>query len=476
MQIKWQGIILRFFLCAAVLIMNSISQAGTPMWTFTPNPAFPPNVSLTQSGYAYVQYTVTNQSKKTKTLIMNSIPGVTQMTTPGNCSNPFTLAYQQSCALTLFVEARHLVGNIKGGPAVCDQGSSLQCYQPGNPLDITVRNARFVITPSAGANGIISPAKPQIAVANSNLLFTATPNSGYQVYQWYVDGNPAQWGGLNFSLNTITANHTIEVTFNQAATILGGAENGQVYSSIDNGLTWTGAIPAPGYAVNSIYATNTDIYAGSADHHVYRYSNSSGNWDQGKSPDNSEVLSVFVTTEPTQKTIYAGTKNGSLFYSKDDRKSWTNRPLPNAVTAVNGIYVTNKTIYIGSTDSNEGHVYYSPVNGGSWTKIPGPMDVKAIRNIFVINALLYANTASIQIPPDSQGRGPREYVYTYDLTTNGPWSPFMDQAVYSFFVSTDGTSMLAGTQDGFVYSLMTGDLYGFITDTKINSVFLLGVN
>lgn len=41
MQIKWQGIILRFFLCAAVLIMNSISQAGTPMWTFTPNPAFP---------------------------------------------------------------------------------------------------------------------------------------------------------------------------------------------------------------------------------------------------------------------------------------------------------------------------------------------------------------------------------------------------------------------------------------------------
>lgn len=131
---------------------------------------FPPNVSLTQSGYAYVQYTVTNQSKKTKTLIMNSIPGVTQMTTPGNCSNPFTLAYQQSCALTLFVEARHLVGNIKGGPAVCDQGSSLQCYQPGNPLDITVRNARFVITPSAGANGIISPAKPQIVVANSNLL------------------------------------------------------------------------------------------------------------------------------------------------------------------------------------------------------------------------------------------------------------------------------------------------------------------
>ncbi|KTD69889.1 NHL repeat protein [Legionella santicrucis] len=476
MQTKWRGIILRFFLCAAVFFMSSISQAGTPMWTFTPNPAFPPNVSLTQSGYAYVQYTVTNQSRKTKTLIMNSIPGITQMTTPGNCTNPFTLAYQQYCTLTLFVDGSQLVGNIKGGPAVCEHGSPLQCYQPRNPLDITVRNARFVITPSAGTNGAISPDKPQTVVANSSLLFQATPNNGYQVYQWYVDGNPAQWGGLNFSLNSITVNHTVEVTFNQTATIFGGAENGQVYSSSDNGLTWAGTIPAPGHAVNSIYATSTDIYAGSADHHVYRYSNGSGNWDQGQSPDDSEVLSVFVTAENTQTTIYAGTKNGNLFYSTDDRKSWTNRSLPNAVTAVNGIYVTNNTIYIGSTDSNEGHVYYSPVNGGSWTKIPGPADVEAIRDIFVVNTLLYANTAPIQIPPDSDGRGPREYVYTYDLTTSGPWSSFMDQAVYSFFVSPDGTTMLAGTQDGFVYSLMTGDLYGFITDTKINSVFLLGAN
>lgn len=81
------------------------------------------------------------------------------------------------------------------------------------------------------------------------------------------------------------------------------------------------------------------------------------------------------------------------------------------------------------------------------------------------------NTTAIQVPPDSDGRGPREYVYSYDLSTNCPWSAFLDQTVYSFFVSADGNTLLAGTQDGFVYSLMTGDLYGFITYTKINSIF-----
>ncbi|KTD14500.1 NHL repeat protein [Legionella gratiana] len=475
MQTKWQATILRFFLSAAVFFMSNSSQAGTPMWTFTPNPAFPPNISLTQSGYAYVQYTVTNQSRKTKTLIMNSIPGITQITTPGNCPNPFTLAYQQYCTLTLFVDGSQLVGTIKGGPAVCEHGSPLQCYQPSNPLNITVRGARFVITPNAGANGTISPALPRTVVANSNLLFNATPNSGYQVYQWIVDGNPVQWGGLNFSLNNIIANHTVEVTFNQAATIFAGAENGHVYLSSDNGQTWIGTIPLPNHAVNSIYATSTDIYAG-VGHYVYRYNNSSGSWDEGKSPDHSEVLSVFVTSENTQTIIYAGTKNGSLLYSTDDRKTWNNLFLPSAVTAVHGIYVTNGTIYIGSTESNEGHIYYSPVSGGSWTKIPGPADVKGIRDVFVVNHILYANTAPIQLPPDGDDKGPREYVYTYDLTTNGPWSSFIDQTVYSLFVSADGSTMLAGTQGGFVYSLVTGDLYGFITDTKINSVYLLSAN
>lgn len=42
---------------------------------------------------AMVQYQVTNESRKTHTLMMIPVPGITQITTAGNCSNPFTLGY-----------------------------------------------------------------------------------------------------------------------------------------------------------------------------------------------------------------------------------------------------------------------------------------------------------------------------------------------------------------------------------------------
>ncbi|MFN7097630.1 MAG: hypothetical protein ACK4PR_08760, partial [Gammaproteobacteria bacterium] len=55
------------------------SYAGTPLWTFTPLTAT--TISVPANGTATVQYQVTNQSSKSHTLVMNSITGVTQITT-----------------------------------------------------------------------------------------------------------------------------------------------------------------------------------------------------------------------------------------------------------------------------------------------------------------------------------------------------------------------------------------------------------
>ena len=70
---------------------------------------------------------------------MKAIPGVTQLTTPGNCPNQFVLGYQQSCTLTLSINGSALNGNVIGGPVVCQQGNPNQCYQPSaaNSLHIT---------------------------------------------------------------------------------------------------------------------------------------------------------------------------------------------------------------------------------------------------------------------------------------------------------------------------------------------------
>jgi hypothetical protein len=115
----------------------ALVHAGTPLWTFTP--LTQTTITVAASDTATVRYQVTNQSRKSHTLAMKVIPGVTQVTTPGNCPNPFVLGYQKSCILNLSINGSALKGKIQGGPIVCQQGNPNQCYQPSsaNSLHIT---------------------------------------------------------------------------------------------------------------------------------------------------------------------------------------------------------------------------------------------------------------------------------------------------------------------------------------------------
>ena len=44
-----------------------------------------------------------------------------------------------------------------------------------------LRVTNYTITPTAGANGSISPATPQTVAVRRSMTFTVTPNAGYQV-------------------------------------------------------------------------------------------------------------------------------------------------------------------------------------------------------------------------------------------------------------------------------------------------------
>ena len=73
----------------------------------------------------------------------------------------------------------------------------------------------FTVTPSSDANGTISPNTAQTVNYGSSLTFTATPNSGYAVNTWSLDGTVIQTGGNTYTLTNITAGNTIRVTFSQ---------------------------------------------------------------------------------------------------------------------------------------------------------------------------------------------------------------------------------------------------------------------
>ena len=70
----------------------------------------------------------------------------------------------------------------------------------------------FVITPTAGANGTITPSTPQTVNYGASRTFTITPNTGYHIADVGVDGVSQGPIGL-YAFTNVTANHTISAAF-----------------------------------------------------------------------------------------------------------------------------------------------------------------------------------------------------------------------------------------------------------------------
>jgi hypothetical protein len=195
----------------SALLVSSV-QAAKPVWTYAPQTLT--DVSVPKTGTAQVIYTIENQSSKKSNLVMKPIPGVTQ-------SAPCVLPSKGTCTLTLDINGSLLQGDVLGGPVLCLQANPLQCYQPSpkNALRIHLLPpavVQYTVTPSAGPNGSISPNTPQIINAGSSLAFTATPDSGFGVTQWLLDGTLVQNGGTTYLLNNIQSDHQLEVNFGQS--------------------------------------------------------------------------------------------------------------------------------------------------------------------------------------------------------------------------------------------------------------------
>lgn len=72
----------------------------------------------------------------------------------------------------------------------------------------------FSITASVQSHGSIAPASAAKLQGESQ-RFVVSPDPGYAVDQWYVDGAQAQSGGVTFTLENIHSEHTVSVTLNQ---------------------------------------------------------------------------------------------------------------------------------------------------------------------------------------------------------------------------------------------------------------------
>ena len=72
----------------------------------------------------------------------------------------------------------------------------------------------YTVSASAGTNGTVVPLSEDVNY-NGSQLFTATPDIGYEVNEWLVDGSGVQTGGNNYTLENVTTIHTVVVTFSR---------------------------------------------------------------------------------------------------------------------------------------------------------------------------------------------------------------------------------------------------------------------
>jgi len=106
------------------------------------------------------------------------------------------------------VVAQNSIGYGAGFPGMIVQSVSATLSPP------------YVITPSAGANGSITPNTPQSVVSGGSQTFTIAANAGYHVLSVLVDGVTVGAVGT-YTFTNVTANHTIAASFeaNLAITI-----------------------------------------------------------------------------------------------------------------------------------------------------------------------------------------------------------------------------------------------------------------
>ncbi len=178
--------------------------------SITASTPFPETVVV--SSITKATFTITNiTSKVTLTAVDQSIfpPGSGLSISSSTCGNP--LAPGQSCSITLQLNAPARPQTIS---AELREWAKPSADGIRFPFTITIIPlSQFIVTPTAGTNGTISPNSPQTVSSGSNLTFTAIPDAGYMVTQWLLDNILTQTGGTSYLLSNITSNHSVNVSF-----------------------------------------------------------------------------------------------------------------------------------------------------------------------------------------------------------------------------------------------------------------------
>lgn len=244
MKMKLMQFIRQLSVGLSIFCFISTAYAAYPLWTFTPDTNYPPQVSINSTQSATVVYSVQNQSYKAKSLVIKPTPGIVQ-------SLPLQLAPLgqpgSSGALVLAVTGNALpTEGVHTGPNLCEANSNgtpnaNQCYRPSatDSLNITLTS------PAVGVTITVNPFILLLA-ENSTETVTVTNETSSSASANNVAATIPSGSGISIQSSTCGSN--LAIGANCTITFASSTQEGPTI------------IPVKGDNTNTtnVYATVTD--------------------------------------------------------------------------------------------------------------------------------------------------------------------------------------------------------------------------
>ena len=199
---------------------QTVNYNQTAQFTVTPNTGYSiASVTGTCGGSLVGNTYTTNAITANCTVIANfaiSIFTVTPSAGSGgtiNPSTPQTVNYNQTAQFTVTPNTGYSIASVTGtcGGSLVGNTYTTNAVTANCSVIANFAINTFTVTPSAGANGSMSPSTPQTVNYNATASFTVTPNANYHIAS--VTGCGGTLAGSTYTTGPITANCTVTATF-----------------------------------------------------------------------------------------------------------------------------------------------------------------------------------------------------------------------------------------------------------------------
>lgn len=222
--------------------------------------------------------------------------------------------------------------------------------------------------------------------------------------------------------------------------LFAGGDNGKVFRSSDNGVTWQLANSGlPDAGINALISFGNNLFAGTSNFGVYISVDNGASWAEA----NSGVLPGYFVTSLVilGSNLFVGTTNG-VFRSTDNGASWQNAA-PLTEQFVRSLAANSSHLFAGTN----GDVYVSTNNGDNWSATNCPSS--NISALAVSNTNLFAASGQVYLSTDNGA----------NWTQTSP----LPNAVQSIIIN--GSNVFAGSYGGQIH--LTTDNGQTWTDVSI---------